>query len=222
MKMRINQHYIRPEAEEEMVTQLQEKEEYEEQTKPVFETEAGFVTLTFDDGPSVHTERILEILAQKEARAIFFMLGSQAEKNRTLARKVVNEGHVIGNHSYSHPYFTKLTTQEQEAELKRASDIIADITGVGPRYFRPPYGAYNEETLRLVLKNNMKPVMWSADPRDYTYNTAGAVFGATEPLLASRKILLLHDLKSATVEALPLIIDAIRAKKLKVTKEYER
>lgn len=208
-------------SEKEIVTELQKKEQYEATTKPIFTTDAGYVSLTLDDGPSTHTERILDVLAEKNVKAIFFMLGENVEKHRQVARKVVESGHLIGNHSYSHPFFTKISEAQQVSELTKASQIIADATGVGPRYFRPPYGAFTETTLGLVIKQQMQTVMWSADPRDYSFNTATAVYKATDPIIASRKILLLHDLKEATVVALPRIIDDIRAKNLSVTDQFE-
>ncbi len=216
-----NHLQVRQVVEEQLVSELKDDEIYEQVTEPVFTTDVGYVTLTLDDGPSVHTERILEILANKRARAIFFMLGSNVEKFPQIPRRVMEAGHVIGNHSYSHSYFTKMSEAEVTAELIRTSGLIADATGVTPPYFRPPYGAFNETTLLLVTRQNMKTVMWSADPKDYVFNTENAVFNATEPVLASRNILLLHDLKESTVDALPRIIDAVRAKNLQTTVQYE-
>ncbi|MCC2684976.1 MAG: polysaccharide deacetylase family protein, partial [Paenibacillaceae bacterium] len=122
---------------------------------------------------------------------------------------------------YSHPFFTKISAKQALEEINKTSNLIGDITGVAPPYFRPPYGAFNEATLLLALQHNMKVVMWSADPRDYSLNTRNAVLKATDPLLASRMILLLHDLKDATVDALPTIIDDVRDKDLQITLQYE-
>lgn len=212
---------VRQQIEEQLVTELKNNKAYEKATEPVFTTDVGYVTLTFDDGPSVHTERLLEIMAEKGARAIFFMLGSNVEKFPQMARQVAGAGHVIGNHSYSHVYFTRISEEEAVQQMNRTNKIIEDAAGVTPTYFRPPYGAYNETTLLLATRNNLKVVMWSADPKDYIFNTGNAVFNATESIIASRNILLLHDLKEATVEALPRIIDTIREKNLEVTAQYE-
>lgn len=214
-------HLAREQAEQHLVQNLKPNKAYEKVTDPVFLTDIGYVTLTLDDGPSMHTERLLDILANKRARAIFFMLGENVEKFPLVARKVVEQGHVIGNHSYSHPYFTKISPAEAEQQIDRTNRIIADVTGLVPTYFRPPYGAFNESTILQAARRGMKVVMWSADPKDYTFNTGTAVFHATNPLLASRNILLLHDLKEATVDALPRIIDSIRGKQLQTTVHYE-
>jgi peptidoglycan/xylan/chitin deacetylase (PgdA/CDA1 family) len=212
---------LRENAEEKLVQEVKGNEAYKQATKPVFITDPGFVTISIDDGPSTHTERILDVLAEKKARAIFFMIGENAAKYPAIVHKVAQAGHVVGNHSYSHPFFTKISVTKQREELEKTSKLLADATGVAPTYFRPPYGAFNEGTLLLARQENMKVVMWSADPRDYSLNTASAVFRAVDPILASRKILLLHDLKEATVLALPRIIDDIRNKNLEVTTEYE-
>ncbi|WP_052487518.1 polysaccharide deacetylase family protein [Gordoniibacillus kamchatkensis] len=209
------------ETEKQLTTVAEQSGAYQKITDPVFLTDAGYVTLTLDDGPSVHTEQLLEELANKNARAIFFMLGENVAKNPGLARKVAEAGHVIGNHSFSHPFMTKITADKAREELERTSRVIEDATGVVPTYFRPPYGAFNESTLLLANQLRMKVVMWSADPKDYSFHTARAVYKATDPLLASRKILLLHDLKDATADALPRIIDGIREKNLKITVKYE-
>lgn len=210
-----------PLAEEKLVTNLKGDKGYEEATEPVFTTDVGYVTLTLDDGPSVHTEEILEVLAEKQARAIFFMVGENVEKSPQLARQVAAAGHVIGNHSYSHVFMTKVSEEEALRQITRTNKIIEDATGVTPRYFRPPYGAFNETTLLQAARQHLKMIMWSADPKDYAFNTANAVYRATEPILSSRDILLLHDLKEATAQALPEIIDSIRSKNLQVTAQYE-
>jgi peptidoglycan/xylan/chitin deacetylase (PgdA/CDA1 family) len=217
-----NQLPNRQVVEKELVTELKHNDVYEKLTDPVFLTDVGFVTLTFDDGPSLHhTESLLEILANKRARAIFFMLGENVAKYPQLARKVLEQGHVIGNHSYSHVYMTKVSAVEARQQLQRTSKLIADTTGVVPTYFRPPYGAFNESTILYATQERMKVVMYSADPKDYSYNTGNAVYRAANPLLASRNILLLHDLKQATVNALPRIIDTIRENNLQITVQYE-
>jgi peptidoglycan/xylan/chitin deacetylase (PgdA/CDA1 family) len=216
-----NSLLLRENEEEKLVQEVKGNRVYKQVTTPVFTTDPGFVTISIDDGPSTHTERILEILAQKKARAIFFMIGENAAKYPAIVRKVAEAGHVVGNHSYTHPFFTKISPAKRKEELEKTSKVLADAIGTPPPYFRPPYGAFNESTLLLAHQENMKVVMWSADPRDYALNTGSAVFRAVDPILASRKILLLHDLKEATVLALPRIIDDIRKKELEVTTEYE-
>ncbi|SDZ25260.1 Peptidoglycan/xylan/chitin deacetylase, PgdA/CDA1 family [Evansella caseinilytica] len=181
---------------------------------PVYQTEEGAVAVTFDDGPSLITEQILDVLRQKNARAIFFMVGTQIESYPSLAQRAAAEGHFIGNHSYSHPYFTELSMEEQEAEIVYTSELIKNVTGIVPQHFRPPYGAFNEATLELCRKHHLQLVMWNADPKDYMFNTRKVLLKTIKPLLFSRAILLLHDLKRPSAEVLPNIIDTIRERGL--------
>jgi peptidoglycan-N-acetylglucosamine deacetylase len=212
---------VRNQVEEALVSEFKDDEAYEKVTDPVFLTDVGFVTITIDDGPTIHTESVLETLANKRARAIFFLLGENVKKYPQITRRILADGHVLGNHSYTHSYLNKMSAENARKEIERTSQLIADTTGVAPIYFRPPYGAFDETTILLATRQNMKVVMWSADPKDYTYNTSAAVYKATDPLLESRKILLLHDLKDATADALPRIIDSIRNKNLQTTVQYE-
>lgn len=207
--------------EKQLMHNLKYNKTYEKVTDPVFATNVGFVSLTLDDGPSFNTEQLLETLEQKKAQAIFFMIGENVKKHKNFARQVAEAGHVIGNHSYTHPFLNKMSPKEAREELEKTTQVIEDVTGVTPIYFRPPYGAYNETIILMASEMNMKLVMWSADPKDYSFNTESAVLKATEPLIASRKILLLHDLKESTAKALPVIIDDIRNKDLQITAQYE-
>lgn len=125
-------------------------------------TDPGFVTLSIDDGPTAQTERILEILTAKRARAIFFMTGENITKRPETIRRLAEAGHVIGNHTYTHVSMTELNLAGQRDEFERTSRLIADITGTPPPYFRPPYGAFNETTLLIAREANTKVVMWSA------------------------------------------------------------
>lgn len=188
--------------------------------EPIYETEKGFISITFDDGPTMITEQILDVLRQKNSKALFFMIGKQIEEFPGVVSRIIAEGHFIGNHTFAHPYMTNLSTEEQEQEIVRTNEIIKSVTGVSPSYFRPPFGAFNETTLELVHKHNMKLMMWSADPRDYTFNTDDVLFRTVEPLLSSRSILLLHDLKRPSADALPKIIDSIRERELRITEVY--
>ena len=110
------------------------------------------VALTFDFGSDAgNLSRILQILADKGVKSTFFATGEAATNNPAAVRSVVTQGHEIGNHSYSHPYFTKLTSAQMADELARASTAIRNATGQAPKpYFRPPYGDYNAAVLQAV------------------------------------------------------------------------
>ncbi len=104
----------------------------------------AMVALTFDDGPDpVHTPRILDALAASGVRAAFFMVGRQVEAVPAVARAVASAGHDLGNHTYSHRHLWLLSPAASVAEVDRGAWAVAEATGLAPRYFRPPWGAFN-------------------------------------------------------------------------------
>ena len=128
----------------------------------------GELALTFDDGPnSAWTPRLLDILAEHDVHATFFMLGKFAKAERELARRVAEAGHLVGNHSWSHPDLARTSAAKVLDELTRTSDILADITGKPIRYFRPPYGSRRPYVLKLARRLGLIPVTWNAMTSDW-------------------------------------------------------
>ena len=160
------------------------------------------VALTFDDGPSPKwTPQVLDILKANGVHATFFMVGQNARAYPALVRRAVAEGHTVGNHSYSHPKMTTLSSASQGAQMDSATRYIsAAITGgYKPCFFRPPYGAYNSTTVSLARTRGMSTVTWSRDTRDWTtplYLSSSfqrtIVYNATNPL-SSHPDVLMHD-----------------------------
>lgn len=165
-------------------------------------TVAKNVALTFDDGPSPRwTPQVLDILKANGVRATFFMTGQYARAYPSLVRRAVGEGHTIGNHSYSHPNMTKLSSTSQAAQMDSATRYISAAVSGGykPCFFRPPYGAYTSTTVSLARTRGMSTVKWSKDTRDYTtplYLSSSfqrtIVYNATNPL-TSHPDILMHD-----------------------------
>jgi peptidoglycan-N-acetylglucosamine deacetylase len=136
----------------------------------------GELALTFDDGPNTAwTPRILEILAHNEIRAIFFMVGSRAEAEPALVRQVVAAGHLVGNHSWSHPNLAYSSASRIANELSRAKQALEQISGAPVRYFRPPFGARRPEVLRAARRLGMIPVLWNAMTTDWKEPSADAI-----------------------------------------------
>jgi len=135
------------------------------------------VALTFDDGPGPETPKVLDILRREHVRATFFMIGRNVAARPAMARRVAAEGHMVANHSYSHPSFATLTSAQQVAQLDRASDVVQSILGSRPCSFRPPYGATNAATVPAARSQRMSTVTWNVDTRDWaagtTLNSAG-------------------------------------------------
>lgn len=134
------------------------------------------IALTFDDGPNPGaTARLLELLHAHNITAAFFLVGKLAETHPGLVRRIAAEGHVIGNHTYSHPNLTRISISEARRELQRANAVLEQITGTAVRVFRPPYGACNAQIMDVARALGMLPVFWNAIAPDWENRPEGAV-----------------------------------------------
>lgn len=126
-------------------------------------TDAKIVTLTFDDGPDeIMTPRVLDILKEYDIKATFCLIGSKAEQNYALVRRIVAEGHTVANHTYSHSWnFPMSSAAQVERELIRCNDAIFAATGVKTKYFRPPFGVTNPIVGKMVKKMKFNTIGWS-------------------------------------------------------------
>ena len=168
------------------------------------------VALTFDDGPSVSTPGILEILREKRADGTFFMLGEAVERNPELARQIVLQGSEVANHSMKHDSFPT------SADLEATNDTVEDATGVRPCSFRPPYGQVDTALTRRAGKEQMNTVLWDVDTEDWTDGSSvESVVAGTMSNAQPGSIILMHDggdaVREKTIESLPLIIDELRS-----------
>jgi peptidoglycan-N-acetylglucosamine deacetylase len=126
------------------------------------------LAITFDDGPNpIWTPRLLDLLGQRNVKATFFLVGSYAHREPALVRQIVDEGHLIGNHSWSHPNLALTGAARVREELRKTSDALEQITGRAIRYFRPPFGARRPAVLRAARQESMMPVMWNAMTDDW-------------------------------------------------------
>jgi peptidoglycan-N-acetylglucosamine deacetylase len=194
------------------------------------------VALTFDDGPSPRwTPQILDILKANNVKGTFFMLGQNARTYPSLVRRVVAEGHTVGNHSYSHANMTTLSGTSQASQLDSARRYIsAAVTGgYAPCFFRPPFGSYNSTTVSLARARGMSTVTWSRDTRDWTtplFVSASfqrsVVLRATSPL-SSHPDILMHDgspgnYRQNTVNSLQRIITFYKTRGYRFTNPIGR
>jgi len=128
----------------------------------------GELALTFDDGPNpAFTPPLLDLLAEYDVPATFFMLGSRAQTNQELVRRIAGAGHLIGNHSWSHPNLALSSSAKIREELTRTKGTLEQITGAPVKYFRPPFGARRPATLAVARELGMTPVLWNAMTSDW-------------------------------------------------------
>jgi peptidoglycan-N-acetylglucosamine deacetylase len=131
------------------------------------------LALTFDDGPNpAWTPRLLDILAEHNVQATFFMIGKFAKSEPDLARRVADAGHLIGNHTWTHPDLSRTRSANVLDELTRTSDTLAGITGKPVVYFRPPFGARRPYVLKLARQLGLIPVTWNAMTSDWSEPSA--------------------------------------------------
>jgi peptidoglycan/xylan/chitin deacetylase (PgdA/CDA1 family) len=136
----------------------------------------GELALTFDDGPNpAWTPKLLDILAAHDVRATFFVLGRFAQAEQPLIRRIAEAGHLVGNHSWSHPNLARTASSRIRDELARTSDTLAQITGRPILYFRPPYGARRPIVLRTARELGMTPVLWNAMTTDWKEPSADRI-----------------------------------------------
>jgi peptidoglycan/xylan/chitin deacetylase (PgdA/CDA1 family) len=185
---------------------------------------SGSVALTFDDGPTDDTERILDKLAAADVRAAFFMIGRQVERHPRIARRVVAEGHEVGNHSYSHPIYLYRSARETGRQLERTQEVIAATTGVRPRWSRPPCGVRSRAYFRASRALGLSTVQWTVAGYDWKPRLAQQIADDVVRGLFAGSIVLLHDGDSEergdrreTVAAVPRIIAAARARELTIS-----
>ncbi|WP_243774680.1 polysaccharide deacetylase family protein [Actinomadura barringtoniae] len=170
-------------------------------------TKAKCVALTFDDGPGEYTGKLLDDLREAGAHATFFMLGENVKGHEVLLKRMVAEGHELGNHSWSHPQLTSLSSGAVRSQVRRTSHVIEAASGVRPTLFRPPYGATDKRVGHAV---GMPEILWSVDTLDWEYrNVARNVrVGTHEPKVGG--IVLFHDIHKTSVEAIPRVLRGLK------------
>ena len=189
-----------------------------EAARPVYRrvaTEERIVALTFDDGPHPrYTHAILDLLKEYDAKATFFMIGKNVELYGDVARRVVAEGHEIGNHTYAHPTLATLPSGALEREILEAEALIEECTGRSTALFRPPEGYCTLAVEDVVVRNGGTVILWSIDTEDWRGRPSDEIVHTVMQSVVPGAIILFHDYvaqKSTTVEALKEILPRLCA-----------
>lgn len=173
-----------------------------------------YLSITFDDGPhATLTPKLLDMLRERGIKATFFLVGKNVAEYPAIVRRMVEEGHEVANHSWSHPSLTKLGADGLRAQIEKTNTAIESASGVKPKLIRPPYGATSARLNKLFADNyGMTVAIWSVDPLDWKYRNAARV---TEKILegaAPGAVILVHDIHPSTVAAMPATLDGLKAR----------
>ena len=172
------------------------------------------IAITFDDGPvKDFTPRLLDLLKSESVPAAFFLFGKNIVGNEAIAKRIIDEGHVIGNHSYSHTFWFSLNKSETMlADIKKGDDEIFRVTDKKPKFFRPPYGVINPMVKKAIERGNYHCIGWSIRTYDTNAKSAEQLLKKSLKNLSNGDIVLFHDWGKYTIGILPAFIKEVRAR----------
>lgn len=203
-----------PKTEEQQIEAVEENPQYYVNEKyfikPVnSDDKSKVVLLTFDDSPAGDSTRsILDTLDKYDAKAIWFINGYYADKNRELLKDIHNRGHIIGNHTWWHENLSKIDAETTRTEIVSINDLVEEVIGVRPVYFRAPFGVYSDEAKKVLQEENMQYMNWTWGSLDWELKTAEEIEKNVIDNIHSGANILFHD-KRITAEALENILKAL-------------
>lgn len=165
------------------------------------------ISLTFDDAPSLKTKELVDLLKSLEIKATFFILGCNLKYYKEELKYIYDNGHEIGNHSYSHPDFKKITVDKGIEEINKTQKLIFDVINRYPRVFRFPYGSVNKEVLKQI---DLATVLWSIDSMDWENYQTDVILSRVRSNLKNGGIILFHDFKYFNKEAITTIVKELQ------------
>jgi peptidoglycan/xylan/chitin deacetylase (PgdA/CDA1 family) len=152
------------------------------------------LALTYDDGPNdPHTLRLLEVLAKYDVHATFFLIGRYVRQRPQIAREVVNAGHVVGNHTFTHPLLTLKNVAEVRQELSDCRSALQDAIGEHSNLFRPPFGGRRPAVLRVARELGLEPIMWNVTGYDWNAPPSAVIERKVSRQIRGGDVILLHD-----------------------------
>ncbi|TQS01935.1 polysaccharide deacetylase family protein [Microbispora bryophytorum] len=175
---------------------------------------SGYVGLTYDDGPNPsNTTNLLNTLRSNGLRATFFNIGQNAQNNPSLVRAQVDAGMWVGNHSWTHPHLTQMSSSQIQSELQRTQQAIQQATGTAPKLFRPPYGETNSTLKSVEQQLGLREIIWDVDSQDWNGASTSQIVQAAGRL-QNGQIILMHAQYSTPVQAISQIAATLRSRTL--------
>ncbi|WP_175532552.1 polysaccharide deacetylase family protein [Paenibacillus sp. yr247] len=196
---------------EEPVVSGTKKQMKQSALKLIYSVGKGNVAITIDDGPTKYTGELLKVLKEQNTHVTFFFIGQNAAAFPQSVTEAVYEGHEVGYHSDTHPHMSKMTYDAQENEFNSGLNKLIKFDKHPVTLFRPPYGAYNNDTKLVTEEHHMQMVLWNEDPKDWATTDPSKVVKSVLAQVQSGSIIVMHDHPS-TIAALPDIIKGIRSK----------
>lgn len=167
------------------------------------------VALTFDDGPYMMTDKYIDVLRAYDINAAFFLIGSQIEKYPEQAKIIIENGHEVAVHSYSHKQLSKMSAESIENDLQKSISIINNVAETDIQFFRPPFGDFNDTVIKTAKKHDLTTILWCVDPRDWQKDNPGQIVTHVLEKTDDGAIILLHEGREGTLKALPQIIEGL-------------
>ena len=168
-----------------------------------------YIALTFDDGPNYNTNKVLDILEENNVPATFFVLGNRIKGNENILKRMVSSKMEIGNHTFNHLLLTKYKEDKVKSEINDTSNLIFEVTGKYPTLLRPSYGSCNKMIKRIV---DTPIIIWDIDTLDWKYHNSRRISSRVINKVKDGDIVLMHDIYSATANALEIIIPSLKSK----------
>lgn len=200
---------------EEPVVSSSKKPEKISSLKPIYSVGKGEVAITIDDGPTKYTGELFKVLKEQNVRVTFFFIGQNAAAYPESVTEAVYLGHAVGYHSDTHPHMSTMTFDDQEKEFDNGLAKLQKWDKQPVTLFRPPYGAYNNDTKLITEAHHMGMVLWNEDPRDWATTDPAKIARSVLAQVQSGSIIVMHDHPS-TIAALPAVIKGIRSKGYKL------
>ena len=177
-------------------------------------TDQREIAISFDDGPALnYTTEILQLLKKDNIKATFFCIGNRIAGNEQILKKITEDGHIIGNHTYSHHFwFDIFSSQKMLDDLKRMDQETERVIGIVPKLFRPPYGVTNPNLKKAIIKGKYIPVGWSVRSMDTVIRNEKKLLDKINRSLKPGAVFLFHDTSKTTVNILPEFIREVKNK----------